>query len=138
MQVEKVIRNGTVELCVSCNILAQLQYPRLSQGLTQRRSCASQTLARTRQKAAQKEQSEKLEISPELAKIRLRLGFYLRPRDYESHGLMNELTAQPQTLNKSQTRAANKTMNRCNEISNATDRDYSKSATKQVNTFHFQ
>ena len=58
--------------------------------------------------------------------MRLRFGFDLRPRNYESHVLIT----QPQTLNKSQTLAKKEAENRCYEISNATDRDYSESVTK--------
>ena len=47
----------------------------------------------------------------------------LRSRYYASH----ILTTQPRTLNKSQTLATNKAENRCYDISNAADRDYSKS-----------
>ena len=65
-------------------------------------------------------------ISLELLNIRLRLRFDLRPRNYES----DALTTRPRTFNKSQTLATNKAENRCYEISTATDRDYSKSATK--------
>ena len=58
----------------------------------------------------------------ELVKIRLHLGFRLRPRENESHAL----TAQQRRLNKTQILAKNKAENRCFEFSNATDRDYSK------------
>ena len=73
-------------------------------------------------------QSEKVEISLKLVKMRLRLRFDLRPRDYESQAL----TIQPRTLNNSQTITTNEAENRCLKISNATDRHYSKSATKKV------
>ena len=69
--------------------------------------------------------SEKVETSLELVKIRLRLGFYLRPRNYESHAL----TTQPWTQDKSQIVASNEAENRCFEISSQ-HRDYNKSATK--------
>ena len=58
-------------------------------------------------------------------KIRLSLGFDLRHRDYKSHSL-----TEPTMLNKYQTFATNKAENRCYEISNTKDRNYSKSATK--------
>ena len=54
------------------------------------------------------------------------LGDLLRPEDFESH----TLTTQPLTLNGSQTLVTNKAENRCYKISNALDRDYRKSATK--------
>ena len=50
----------------------------------------------------------KEEISLELVKIRLRLRFYLRPRDYETRAL----TTQPRTLNNPQTLATNKAENK--------------------------
>ena len=62
-------------------------------------------------------------------KTRQRIGFDLRPGDYESHAL----TTQRRTLNKSQTLATNKAEDKFYEISNATACDYSKIATKYAN-----
>ena len=93
---------------------------------TQKRSFASQILARTRQKAALLIAIKKVEISFEFINTQLRHGFDLRPRDYKSHAL----TTQPRTLIKSQILATNKAENRCYEISMATDSDYRKSAAK--------
>ena len=64
--------------------------------------------------------------------IRIYLGFHLRPRDYESHAL----TTQPRTLNKSKTLATVKAEDIFYAMSNATDRQYSKCATKYENTFN--
>ena len=65
-------------------------------------------------------------MSLELIKIWLCLGFDVRSRDYDSHAL----TTQSRTLNKLQRLASNKAENRCYEIFNTTDLDYSKKATK--------
>ena len=74
---------------------------------------------------------KKKELSLEVVRIQLRLGFDLRPRSYESHALIT----QPRTLNTSQTKATKKAENRYYESSNATERDYRQSTTKLVNTF---
>ena len=52
--------------------------------------------------------NKKAEIGLELVKIRLRIGFDMRPTDYESH----TLTAEPRTLNTSDT-SHKKAENRC-------------------------
>ena len=67
-----------------------------------------------------------VEISVELVKTWQCLGFDLRPKDFESHAL----STQPRTQNYTQTLVTNKAESRCYEISNATDRDDSKKATK--------
>ena len=60
------------------------------------------------------------------------LGFDMRPRGCQSHAL----TTQPPTQNISEKLSRNEAKNKCYERFNASDRDYSKSATKHVKNFY--